>query len=97
MTLKIGQGQFLWSCMFKLCGQESKKQLAVYDSDTPVSLKQGQGHQTWYALVDPNQGYNHTMFEQSNFNSVREKAKVKVSVKSGNMSTIFLLKCQSQN
>ena len=27
-------------------GQECKKQLAVQDSDTPVTLKEGQGHQT---------------------------------------------------
>ena len=35
-----------------------KKQLAVYDSDTPVTLKQGQGHQIQYELVDPSQGCN---------------------------------------
>ena len=39
-------------------GQESKKQSAVYDSDTPVTLKKGPGHQTWYELLDPKQGYN---------------------------------------
>ena len=39
--------------------QESERQLAVYDSDTPVPLKQGKGHQTWwYESVDPNKGYN---------------------------------------
>ena len=26
-------------------GQECEKQFAVYDSDTPMTLKQGQGHQ----------------------------------------------------
>ena len=36
-------------------GQESKKQFAVYDSDTPVTLKQGQSHQIWDELVDPKQ------------------------------------------
>ena len=35
-------------------GQESKKQFAVYDSDTPVTLK-GKGHETWYELLDPKQ------------------------------------------
>ena len=39
-------------------GQESQKQFAVYDSDTPVTWKQGQGQQTWYELVDSKQGYN---------------------------------------
>ena len=35
--------------------KESKKQFAIYDSDTPVTLKQDQGHQTLYdELVDPN-------------------------------------------
>ena len=33
--------------------QESKKKFADYDSDTPVTLKQGQDHETWYELVDP--------------------------------------------
>ena len=44
-------------------GQESKKQFAVYDSDKPVTLKQGQSQQTWYDLVDPKQGYNNAKFE----------------------------------
>ena len=39
-------------------GQESKNKSGVHNSDTPVTLKQGQGHQTWYALVDPKQGYS---------------------------------------
>ena len=26
--------------------------------DTSVTLKQGQGHQTWYDWEDPQQGYN---------------------------------------
>ena len=34
-------------------GQESKKQFAVYDSDTPVTLKQSQGQQTWHEPADP--------------------------------------------
>ena len=34
------------------------KQSAVYDSDIPVTLKEGQGHQTWHELVDPKHGYN---------------------------------------
>ncbi len=32
-------------------GQEHTTQSAVYDSYTPVILKQGQGHQTWFELV----------------------------------------------
>ena len=39
-----------------------KKQFAVYDSDTPVTLKQGQGHQTWYEFLDPKQGHNKAKF-----------------------------------
>ena len=40
--------------------QESKKknQSAVYDSDTVVTLKQGQVHYTWYELVDPRKHTN---------------------------------------
>ena len=30
---------------------KKQKQFTVYDSDTPVTMKQGQGHQTWYELV----------------------------------------------
>ena len=37
-------------------GQESKNKFAVYDYDTPVTFKQGQGHQIWYKLVDPKLG-----------------------------------------
>ena len=33
-------------------GQESRTHYAVYNiSDTPLTLKQGQGQQTWYELV----------------------------------------------
>ena len=53
-------------------GQESKKQFAVYDSDTPVTLKQSQGHQKWYELVDPKQGYNNAKFGKPYSNSVCE-------------------------
>ena len=42
-----------------------KQQFAVYDSDTPATLKQGQGHQTLYHLVDPEQGYNDAKFEKN--------------------------------
>ena len=43
---------------FDYSGQKSKKQFAVYDSDTPVTFKKGQGHRNWYELVDPKQSYN---------------------------------------
>ena len=51
-------------------GQESEIQFAIYDSDTSLILKQGQGHQTWYELLDPTQGYNNA----ASVNSVHEKA-----------------------
>ena len=35
--------------------KKKKKSIRVYDSDTPVTLNQGQGQQTWYELVDPKQ------------------------------------------
>ena len=70
--------------------KENKKQFAVYDSNTPVTLKQGQGHQTQYELVDLIQGYNIAKFEKPHLNSVCEKANDKVFVKSGNTSIISL-------
>ena len=45
-------------------------------------MKQGHGHQTWYELVDPKQGYNHT--------NASEKGNVKAFAKSENMSIISL-------
>ena len=44
-------------------GQEYKKQFSIHVADTFVTLKQGQGHQTWYHLADPKQGYNNAKFE----------------------------------
>ena len=41
-----------------------KAQFAVYISDTPVILKQSQGHQTYNEDADPEQGYNHAEFER---------------------------------
>ena len=54
-------------------GQESKRQSADYDFDTSVTLKQGQGHQTWFELVDSKQGCYNTNFEKSRLNSVPQK------------------------
>ena len=46
----------------KYGGQKSIKEFSVSDVNIPVTLKQGQGHQTWYKLVDPKQGYNNVKF-----------------------------------
>ena len=46
-----------------------------------MTLKQGQGHQTWYELVDPKQGYNNAKFEKPRLNSVHEKSTMKVFAK----------------
>ena len=56
-------------------GQESQKQFAVYDSDTPVTWKQGQGQQTWYDLADPKQGYKNAQFKNKKFkkNSLEQR------------------------
>ena len=78
-------------------GQESKEQFAVYDSNTPVTLKQGQGHQTWYELVDPKEGYNKPKFQKSCWNSVHEKANSKDFVKSVNRSISPLNRCEGEN
>ena len=45
-------------------GRESKTELADYDSDLPVTLKHGKGHQIWYEFVDPEQEYNDGKFER---------------------------------
>ena len=71
-------------------GQEPTQQFAVCDSDTPVTLKQGQSHQTCYELVEPKHGYNNTNFEKPCLKSVHEGANNKVFVKSGNISIISL-------
>ena len=36
-------------------GQESKKNNLQLMINTPLTLKQGHGYQTWYELVDPKQ------------------------------------------
>ena len=60
--------------MFKLQRTRIQNmQFAVYISDTPVTLKQSQGHQTYNDNVDPKQGYNHAKFERSCFNGVQKK------------------------
>ena len=56
--------------------QEPKTHIAIYISDTPVTLKQGQGHQTLNDNADPKQYYKHATFERSCFNSGREKANI---------------------
>ena len=60
-----------------------------------MTLKQGQGHQTWYELVDPKHSYNDAKFEKPHLHSVHEKTNSKVLVKSGNTS-IISLECDSQ-
>ena len=56
--------------MFKLQRTRIQNtQFAVIISDTPVTLKQSQGHQTYNDNVDPNQGY-YEKFERSCFTGV---------------------------
>ena len=50
-----------------------------------MTLKQGQGHQPWYILVDPKQCYNHAKFEEPPLKNLHEKANVKAFVKSVNV------------
>ena len=71
----------------KYSGQESKKQFAVYNYDTSVTLKQGRGHQNRY---DRKQGQHNAKFENTRLNSIGEKTNDKVFVKSGNTSVISL-------
>ena len=49
--------------MFKLLKTRIQNmKFAVIISDTPVTLKQSQGHQTYNDNVDSKQGYNHAKF-----------------------------------
>ena len=51
--------------------QEFKKaQFAAFISNTLVTLKQRQGHQTSNENVDSKQGYDNVKFERSPFNGV---------------------------
>ena len=61
-------------------------QFAVYISDTIVTLKQSQGHQTYSDKLDPKQGYNHAKFERPCFNSVPEKGNLKTKFKPENVN-----------
>ena len=58
----------------KYGGQKSIKEFSVSDVNIPVTLKQGQGHQTWYKLVDSKQGYNYVKFGKNLFERCLEKA-----------------------
>ena len=55
-----------------------------------MTLKQGQGHQTWYELVHPKKGRNNAKFEEPRSNSVCNTVNDKVFVKSRNMSIISI-------
>ena len=55
-------------------GHESTTQSAVYDSDIPVTLKQGQGNQTWFDLLDPKQVHNYARFERPPFKQCLPKS-----------------------
>ena len=70
--------------MFKLHWTRIKKKkikFAVYDSDTPVTLKQRQDPQTCYESVDSKQDYNQAKFEKLRWNTVHKKANIKSFVK----------------
>ena len=63
-------------------------QFVVHVSDIPVTLKQSQGHKTYNDIVDSRQGYNHTKFQRSCLNGVREK---------GNVLSLFLFSKRGKN
>ena len=54
--------------------QDSKKvQFAVYISDTPVTLKESQDHQTYNEYVDPKQAYNLAKLEDLTLTMFKKK------------------------
>ena len=65
-----------------------KKQFAAHHSNALVTLQQGQGHQTWYELVDHKQSYDLAKFERSPLNSHLLNNNIKVFIKLGNISII---------
>ena len=46
-------------------------------SDTPMTLKQSQSHETQNDNVDPKQIHNYVKFQSSLYNGIREKADVR--------------------
>ena len=77
--------------MFKLQRTSTRlqnKQFEVYNSDTPVTLKQTQGHQTYNKNVDPKHDYNHAKFEDLAFMVPKKKPMLKFFSKQGDMSVI---------
>ena len=70
--------------MFKLWWTKMKNlknNFVVYNSNTPLTSKESQGHQIWHDLVDPKQAYNNTKFKKTHLNSVCGKANNKIFVK----------------
>ena len=61
----------------------------VNDSDIPVTLKQGHGHQPWFELLDPEQDYDYAKFEKPPLSSVCQKTTFKF-IKSENESFVSL-------
>ena len=53
-------------------------------------LKHDQRHQTRYALLDPEKGYNNATLDRPRLNNTRQKANVKVFANSENTSIMSL-------
>ena len=82
--------------MFKLRMSRilKKKKIAVNDSNTPVTFKQDQTHQTWYESVHLNQGYINAKFETTSLNNVRKKPTTKFSSNQEHFNDYLFLKSQ---
>ena len=61
----------MYIATIQLLKYSGQKRFTINDSNTPVILSQGQGHQTWNELVDPQQGYGHPKSERPPSNSAR--------------------------
>ena len=59
-------------------------------------LEIGQGHQTWYELLDPEQGYDHANFQRPPLNSVHQKANIKVNVQAKTWQLSLFNMCKSE-
>ena len=80
----------MWTTEDRNLNMNLKTQFALHISETPVTLKQCQGHQIYKGNMGLNHGYNHAKFERSCFHGVWDKGKIKALFQQENMSIIFL-------
>ena len=66
-------------------------------SETPVTLKQGQGHPTWYESLHAKPGHNHAKFESLAVKQRPKRSHIKPCVESGKLPIITVYTRASQH